>query len=921
MQWTAAPLWSRSHEHTSSLCAMISGGGRVFYVYDDGLTSVTDERLPERWTLVARDAFNGLLLWERPLPEWRGDEWKSRALRGRPASVPRRIVAGGDLLYATLSHSDGLRMLDAATGETIETIDGTETIVGTEGTQEILLRDDRILVLRLAPTGKEGKGRGGSVAMVSTDLEQIRWQVPTERYVPQSLAASCSEVVYSNGTETVCLSIGDGKEIWRAANPRPAPKRGGEKTYLLHGRSVLEGGNAGIIARDASTGEIRWTARTGGASMRPHDLFVARGLVWHASSDGITGYDLVTGEPVQTIDPSSVQSAGHHLRCYRAKATERFLITQFRGAEFVSLTDAAHCQNDWIRGACRYGVMPANGLLYVPPNPCFCYPGAKLTGLLALAPRRDEGRGPRGERDGAPRLHRGPAHGQVSKARSAIINHQSSIINPPDWPTYRRDARRSGATPSKVGARVSLRWEAALDGRLTPPVVARGRVYVAVKDEQTLYALGVDDGRELWHFAAGGRIDSPPTVVGELVLFGCADGEVYCLRASDGALAWRLRAAPDERLIVAFNRLESAWRVHGSVLPHEGLVYCTAGRSSFLDGGISILAIEPATGRVAHQRQIDTWSPTRDDAEGKPFIPSYVIEGTHSDVLVSQGGSIFLGQMKFDSQLARQDAPYLMPDPENPVVAMDILGTGFTANDPDLAKGFESFRGFHHYLSKAHPELVERYKKAYGAWNLGDRKTGPHLSATAGFLDDSWFNRTFWMYSTVWPGWYHAHRGAKCGQLVVVGDKRTYAVQAFPTRNRQSPLFTPGEKGYLLLADENDTEPILDEATRGATKGMGYTRLRPPVWYDWVPIRIRGMVLAGEHLFVAGPPDVVDPDDPMAAFEGRKGAVLRAYSAADGKTLAEQRIEAPPVFDGLIAAAGRLFLSTTDGRVVCLGQR
>jgi hypothetical protein len=49
--------------------------------------------------------------------------------------------------------------------------------------------------------------------------------------------------------------------------------------------------------------------------------------------------------------------------------------------------------------------------------------------------------------------------------------------------------------------------------------------------------------------------------------------------------------------------------------------------------------------------------------------------------------------------------------------------------------------------------------------------------------------------------------------------------------------------------------------------------------------------------------------------------VLRVYSAADGKTLAEQPLDAPPVFDGLIAASGCLFLSTTDGRVVCLGQR
>jgi len=189
--------------------------------------------------------------------------------------------------------------------------------------------------------------------------------------------------------------------------------------------------------------------------------------------------------------------------------------------------------------------------------------------------------------------------------------------------------------------------------------------------------------------------------------------------------------------------------------------------------------------------------------------------------------------------------------------------------------------------------------------------------ATAGFLDDSWFNRTFWMYAAVWPGWYHAHRSANCGQLLVVGKERTYAVLAYPTRNRQSPLFTPGQDGYLLFADHKDAEPILDDRTRGATKGIGFTRQAPPVWYDWVPIRIRAMVEAGDTLFIAGAPDVVPDDDPMAAFDGQRGAVLWAVSTTDGVVLSQTRLAAPPVFDGLIAAAGNLFVCTEDDRITC----
>jgi hypothetical protein len=80
------------------------------------------------------------------------------------------------------------------------------------------------------------------------------------------------------------------------------------------------------------------------------------------------------------------------------------------------------------------------------------------------------------------------------------------------------------------------------------------------------------------------------------------------------------------------------------------------------------------------------------------------------------------------------------------------------------------------------------------------------------------------------------------------------------------------------------------------------------------------MVLAGQTLFIAGPPDVLDPKDPLAAFEGRAGGELLAVSAADGSTLGRWKLKSSPVFDGLIVAGGRLFVATTDGRLLCLGK-
>ena len=55
-----------------------------------------------------------------------------------------------------------------------------------------------------------------------------------------------------------------------------------------------------------------------------------------------------------------------------------------------------------------------------------------------------------------------------------------------------------------------------------------------------------------------------------------------------------------------------------------------------------------------------------------------------------------------------------------------------------------------------------------------------------------------------------------------------------------------------------------------------------------------------------------------AAMAGEKGANLWAVSATDGKRLGELRLDATPVWDGMAAADGKLYLTTTDGKVRCL---
>lgn len=909
LKWTCGPLWSRSHEFTSSLSNLVSSGGRIFYIVDEGPTSITTPEMPERWVLIARDAFNGKQLWRMPLPEWRSRLGSRTNLRSVPPSAQRSLVADADRVFFASPMGAPVKALDAATGRVLATYQATE------GAREFVAVA-KSLVLYQEKADEKGRGR---VSRVDTETGKLLWSAPNDRYKGESLAASTKAVVYHNGRTLVCLDFADGNRRWpaeqRQTPQQRKPPRPTQATYILLEDLVIEGGASQITARRTDSGKVAWQVKTGGKAMRGQDCFVARGCVWHAAGEQIVGYDLKTGKPTKTVDPSSVQSAGHHLRCHRAKATQNYLITQFRGVEFVSIAGKENSQTDWARGACSFGVVPANGLLYVPPNPCFCYPGVKIRGLNALATKRALDPSEGGRKTG--RLERGPAFAARPDGRPTTANS--------DWPTYRHDPMRHGTTDCPVAENVAVKWQTDLGARLSPPVMACGRVYLAAKDRHAVLALDATTGETAWSFTSGGRVDSPPTIYspkssasGPLCIFGSTDGHVYCVTADEGRLVWKFRAAPNNRKILAFDRLESAWPVHGSVLLKNDVVYFAAGRSSMLDGGIWLFGLNPRTGEVLHETNVDTLSRIRHDFEGKPSIPSYIMDGGHADILVSQGNLIHMGPMMFDLKLNRLETPHAM-DSEQTAVALDISKADYITMNAELERvGYETFRSFHKYQEQAWPEMTEAYKARFGGINLGDLKMGPHIAPTAGFLDDSWFNRTYWMYSDIWPGWYHAHRGAKTGQLLVVGRERTYAVQAFSERNRQSPLFSPGAKGYLLLADANETEPVLDFKTRGATKGLGFTRAVPPVWHDWVPIRVLAMVQAGDVLFLAGTPDVVPEDDPAAALDGRRGGVLRAVSALDGSILSQQQLDAPPVFDGLVAAEGSLFVCLENARVVCL---
>ena len=1103
LQWAGSPKWSRHHDHMSSVSAMVSANGRVFSIMDRG--SRKSILLPPKWYLVARDAFNGTVLWERKI-----DTWRSPLIprKSGPAQLPRRLVAMGDTVYVTPGIDAPVTALDAATGETLRTFEGTKK------TREIILSDGMLFALADATPGRqhpEGAGElmwmrrnqdewwsGKASRLVAFDVATGRelWEKES-RVLPLTLAASGGKLCFHDGKRIVCLDANSGERRWASEPVERSPKIHSffGPSLAIHGDTVIFAGGkesglqtGGWLEKDDTmsalsleSGDVLWTAPHPPSGYRsPEDLFVIGDRVWAGDTTSgkvtglITGRDLATGDLAKEFAPD-VNTYWFHHRCYRGKATEKYLLMSRTGIEYVDPETGHWDTNHWVRGGCLYGIMPANGLTYAPPHPCACYMVASTKGFNALSPEPALSEEALRAASRENRLVKGPAYDSTVE----------EIAGPNDWPTYRHDSKRSGSTDTSVSTELSPAWRTRLGGDLTSVVVAGDKLFVAAVDRHTVYSLDTKTGKVDWSFTAGGRVDSPPTIWKGRALFGSADGWVYCLRASDGELIWKYRAAPASRCTMDRGQVESLWPVHGSVLVRDGTVYCVAGRSMFLDGGLRMLLLDAKTGRKLSEKVMDEKDPTtKDDLQAK--VQGLNMPTALPDVLSCDGENIYMRAQKFDLKGERAEIE--------------------TPTDPDDQQGEST-----------------------------------HLFSANGFLDDSWFHRSYWVYGKTplsgYAGYPRAARNAPAGRIISFDDEAVYSygrepkymrwttpmeylLFASPRRDfrgsnqggvvqvENSPSLNPantplsvaawvkpekdsgavaarggqmhgyalyllhGKPHFALRVDQDVQSVAADRrvangewthlaavvtrdlklkiyvngelAGTASTKGLvvgnpsepmqigadqntqvggyggsltfngaldevrvyrealndddvrnlssrsgkpGETAAEPALYYAFddgkardlsgnsnhgkgdgqtvegvfgkamrfsgysypnyyevvqrwarrVPLHARGMVLAGDTLFIGGPPDLVDEERAVgsigraetmeklrrqdAAWQGQEGGLLWAIRPGDGEELATYELNAPPIFDGMAAADGRLYISSMDGTVQCMAPK
>jgi len=331
------------------------------------------------------------------------------------------------------------------------------------------------------------------------------------------------------------------------------------------------------------------------------------------------------------------------------------------------------------------------------------------------------------------------------------------------------------------------------------------------------------------------------------------------------------------------------------------VLFCTAGRSIFLDGGIRLLKLDPLTGRKLSETVMDE----RDPATGENMqvhVKGLTMPVALSDVLSCDGQYLYMRSQKIDLDGNRLEIP------------------------------------------------VERVQD--------QPAEGSHLFCQVGFLDDSWFHRSYWTFgrrvSGGYGSWFEAARLVPAGRILAFDDRRVYGYGQRPEYFVNTSVLE-----YQLFAAERavTVEDIQRIGRANAEMNTRLDRNAPNAsdWklrryfpvedltaarYPWTlnqpSLQVRAMALAGDTLCVAGHPDFIDerqafrlPDDPEVqarlamqaeALEGVHGGRLWIVSAADGRPLARYSMPSPPVFDGLAAANGRLYMVTLDGSVLGVGE-
>lgn len=594
-QFLGGPLFSPMPEVT------VAAGGRIFKAC--GHIAHKANQNPALNTLYCINAFNGSVLWTRPLS---------------PGFMIHRntMIATENQFY--LADDKSCKLIDPATGQVRSEIvvpeglsDGPvwKWMALQDGVLYALIGGPEIVVdtIRSSLRGighwpwgmwqghdysdpRTNFGFGRTFLAIDPATQKVLWSYRDDDYIDSRGVCMRNGRIYFCSPEkfVACLDVQRGEIAWknsdesllRAIGPN-APAQHYVTGYATTSyikcddRQIYFAGpqRARFVVASAEDGSLLWQKRQGNVQivLREDGVYCAGPQLEDNEASAIYAYD---GTP---LGPLPIRRA-----CTRATGSIDSVFYRTTGGTVrfhVPDRSAQHIAP--MRPPCQDGVIISDGLLFWGPWMCGCQ--LSFYGHICLGPA---------EADPTPMTTAEPQWQPASDSPEQVAEFASGSE---DWPAFQRDNWRSMFTRSAVPDNVQLAWQSQVvrESLPTAPVLAGGNVIVA---DRTGVVQALDaQGQPLWRVCTGGPIYYPPTLAEHRLYFGSADGHVYALEAATGRLLWSYRVAPQARRIPVYGRLISTWPVSAGVVVQQGVVYAAAGMAHY--DGTYVVALDALTGK------------------------------------------------------------------------------------------------------------------------------------------------------------------------------------------------------------------------------------------------------------------------------------------------------------------------------------
>lgn len=583
IRWMANPR-TGARAKNATLQGFISSGGRIFF---KKLDWAKDGRLSQ-WYLVAMDAYNGFELWKTPL----GKTGVSNL-----SIFNHSLASSRQKIFV----KQGKKML------VYNTQNGKALNFSIEPAKHLVIQDNILI--------------GNGEILFTQDLKtgKVFWKTTGNRYLPPAVGKS--KVFHTQKQFLLANDLKTGKEVWRTPKADLIIKDGSIRNITFgFGRVFLVSvskGNFQVGAIDSNNGKPMWSFSYKG---RFQAIIAYDDQVWVMGIQAGSGHNAKlewtilnskTGKEIKRYLPTGANTT----RCYPPRATLNYIL--YGNGWHLDRHTLKATQSKGVRSYCGRGQIPANGLEYFLPTPCVC--NVMLRGVYALSGSNNKS---------------SLKSNKLIKGKGLPLKNGKITLD--DWPSYRKDIKRSNFTSTKLPKELKKLWSLKMArGPIAQATNAYGTTYVADRLSHKVIALNSLTGQILWSFTADGKIASSPTLYKGLCLFGSRNGWVYAISAKSGKLVWSLRVAPNEKYIASFGQIESTWPVMGDILIQNDKLYFCAGRVGSMDGGFYVGALIPETGKIIWQQNIKGL-----------FI---------ADIPIGDGKDVFICGIKFNGENGKYD--------------------------------------------------------------------------------------------------------------------------------------------------------------------------------------------------------------------------------------------------------------------------